>query len=117
MVSPQSRARTTDLNPLVIGIVTLSGGDDKKYYMSQDRIFGQKNPHIFYNVDSEGKRTLFNRDFSYMRERRLREQSKKEQGKRFLSGEHSPPTKWNGIIGDLISGSADMSFAALSVSK
>lgn len=89
----------------------------KKYFMSEDRIFGQKNEKIFYNLDSEGKRTQFNRDFTYMKERLVKEQSKQQRREKLRNGEVAQNTKWNGIIGDLIIGSADMSFAALSVSK
>lgn len=91
---------------------------DKKYFMSEDRIFGQKNQHVFYKLDHEGKRTQFNRDFTYMEERLVKEQrQQQEQRQKLRNGEEVSNTKWNGIIGDLISGSADMSFAALSVSK
>lgn len=86
--------------------------------MSEDRIFGQKNQHVFYKLDHEGKRTQFNRDFTYMQERLMKEQrQQQEQRQKLRNGEEVSNTKWNGIIGDLISGSADMSFAALSVSK
>lgn len=85
--------------------------------MSEDRIFGQKNPHVFYKPDNDGKRTVFNRDFSYMEERRLREQSRSEARQKLRNEELVQGARWNGIIGDLISGSADMSFAALSVTK
>lgn len=111
---------------LVIISIPIAADADKKYFMSEDKIFGQKNPHIFYKLDAEGKRTQFNRDFAYMTERRLREQAKNQDRQRSpkegAAALSSPPvavqsTKWNGIIGDLIIGSADMSFAALSVSK
>lgn len=85
--------------------------------MSEDKIFGFKNQHIFYKLDSEGKRTQFNRDFSYMVERREREDLKQQQIGGQNKGKSTTNLKWNGIIGDLIDGSADMSFAALSVSK
>lgn len=85
--------------------------------MSEDRIFGQKNEHVFYKQDIEGKWTQFNRDFTYMTERHAKETFKLQQRHKIRNGEEATNTKWNGIIGDLISGSADMSFAALSVSK
>lgn len=89
----------------------------KKYFMNEEKIFGQKNPHVFYNLDAEGKRTQFNRDFGYMKELREKENAVNAQRKKSRNREVVQQTKWNGIIGDLISGSADMSFAALSVSK
>lgn len=85
--------------------------------MNEEKIFGQKNSHVFYKLDAEGKRSQFNRDFSYMETRRLKDQAKSERRQKLRNGEVVQQTKWNGIIGDLISGSADMSFAALSVSK
>lgn len=88
---------------------------DKKYFMNADRIFGQKNQHVFYKLDRDGKRTQFNRDFGYMEERLDKEQATNARRHKLRNGEVQ--VKWNGIIGDLISGSADMSFAALSVSK
>lgn len=95
----------------------LLAAKDKKYFMSDEKIFGQKNPHVFYKLDAEGKPTKFNRDFSYMKDRREKDVAANTQKQKLRKAEAVPETKWNGIIGDLISGSADMSFAALSVSK
>lgn len=85
----------------------------RRYYMNEEKIFGRKNEHIFYKADKEGHMTEFNRDFGYM-EKRLREDVLQAARN---SHRKRDRVKWNGIIGDLIAGSADMSFAALSVSK
>lgn len=49
-------------------------------------------------------------------EEQLRDKSEKSSRK-FDNKKYHEQSQWNGIIGDLVAGSADMSFAPLSVSK
>lgn len=56
------------------------------------------------------------KNFFFQKERekfinQVKSHNKKQQEKRALR------TKWNGIVGDLVAGVADMSFAPLSISK
>lgn len=53
-------------------------------------------------------------------EEHLRERSGSDKGERNarrFDKKYQEQSQWNGIIGDLVAGSADMSFAPLSVSK
>lgn len=61
----------------------------------------------------------FNRSQDPIQEQ-LRERDKiidRDRNVRKFNKKHHEQSQWNGIIGDLVAGSADMSFAPLSVSK
>ncbi|XP_055687535.1 uncharacterized protein LOC129792482 isoform X2 [Lutzomyia longipalpis] len=99
-------AEDTKNLPVATGHKSPTDGDDdleKRYRSNSDpnNIFGRKNQKKFFTTS--GQRIDADADTVNIRSSTER---------RSLRGD-----QWNGIIGDLVSGSADMSFAALSVSK
>lgn len=87
-------------------------------YIVSDELFGSKQI-ISYNKKSSVVGNLhpshdFNRSQDPIQEQ-LRERDKANARK--FNKKHHEHSQWNGIIGDLVAGTADMSFAPLSVSK
>lgn len=88
-------------------------------YIVGDEVFGTK--QIVKRTSSGSQTREFNRSTVIAPsthdtfEEQLKERDKKER--KFDRKFHLEQTQWNGIIGDLVAGSADMSFAPLSVSK
>ncbi|KAG5670729.1 hypothetical protein PVAND_000973 [Polypedilum vanderplanki] len=78
-------------------------------YIVSDELFGSK------QIVSNKKSNIH--DFNRSQDP-IQEQSKERErsARKFNKKQHDQP-QWNGIIGDLVAGSADMSFAPLSVSK
>lgn len=50
-------------------------------------------------------------------EEQIWEREKNERNARKFNKKYHEQSQWNGIVGDLVAGTADMSFAPLSVSK
>lgn len=84
-------------------------------YIVSDELFGSKQvkkiiqPEVSRPIDAVQEHL---RD----REREREKERNDKNNRRFNRKTHDQST-WNGIVGDLVIGSADMSFAPLSVSK
>lgn len=87
-------------------------------YIVSDELFGSRqlapkkillSPEANRPIDAEQEH-LRDRD-------REREQERIEKNNRMFNRRIHDQSMWNGIVGDLVVGSADMSFAPLSVSK
>lgn len=94
-------------------------------YIVSDELFGSKQvmkKNILLNPDSYQSNGPIDavqehlRDRERERERELERDRSERNSRRFNRKIHDQST-WNGIVGDLVVGSADMSFAPLSVSK
>jgi hypothetical protein len=82
-------------------------------YLVSDDLFGSKQVFTSGSFRKSGIQHEFNHSQDPMQEQ-LRD---KERNARKFNRRHHEQPQWNGIIGDLVTGSADMSFAPLSVSK
>lgn len=90
-------------------------------YLVGDELFGTK--ELVRRSASGGQTREFNRSSVIAPsthdtfEEQLWEREKNERNSRKFNKRYHEQSQWNGIIGDLVAGSADMSFAPLSVSK
>lgn len=80
-------------------------------YIVGDELFGSKEIRREDFLESLEKYQQYQRDLQSERERDV-----EKHQRRFNSRAHDRSI-WNGIVGDLVVGTADMSFAPLSVSK
>lgn len=79
-------------------------------YIVGDELFGSKTLRREDFLDSLEKYQHYQQDSLYERER-------VEKNHRRFNRKVRDQSMWNGIVGDLVVGTADMSFAPLSVSK
>lgn len=84
-------------------------------YIVSDELFGSKQvkkiiqPEVSRPIDAVQE---------HLRDReREREKERSDKNNRRFNRKTHDQSAWNGIVGDLVIGSADMSFAPLSVSK
>lgn len=107
-------------------------GFEYHLYIVRDELFGtkqilkrydQQNQYQFSDRQENLHEVTKERDKERDREREREKDRDKESSRRNKSGVHYSNRRindnfvWNGIVGDLVSGTADMSFAPLSVSK
>lgn len=92
-------------------------------YIVSDELFGskqvmvKKNP-ILMNPESNRSSGPLDAAAEHLRDRqREREREQTDRNHRRFNRKELDQSTWNGIVGDLVVGSADMSFAPLSVSK
>jgi glutamate receptor ionotropic, NMDA 3A len=85
-------------------------------YIVSDELFGSKqiNRKGIFSVPPRELNRTHETIFDQLRDRDKNEKDKNAQR---LNKKHHEQSQWNGIVGDLVTGSADMSFAPLSVSK
>lgn len=90
-------------------------------YLVSDELFGSK--ELIRRTASGALSRDFNRSSVIAPsthdtfEEQMWEREKNERNARKFNKRYHEQSQWNGIIGDLVAGSADMSFAPLSVSK
>jgi glutamate receptor ionotropic, NMDA 3A len=89
-------------------------------YIVSDELFGSKQmmrqQNILQNVIDTSR--PIDAVQEHLRDRdREREKERFERNNRRFNKKNPDQSAWNGIVGDLVVGSADMSFAPLSVSK
>lgn len=87
-------------------------------YIVSDELFGSK--QIISNRKSgiQSSSHEFNHSHGSIQEQlRERDKADRDRSNRKFNKKQHEQSQWNGIIGDLVAGSADMSFAPLSVSK
>ena len=90
-------------------------------YIVGDELFGSK--QLMRRSSSGSQTREFNRSTVIAPsthdtfEEQLRGDNSERQNSKKFDRKYLEQTHWNGIVGDLISGTADMSFAPLSVSK
>lgn len=77
---------------------------------SFERKYDLKKNQIYNRQQDDRKKYFIDLQQENIDKRRRNDDEKNLQNKKVIN-------QWNGIMGDLVSGSADMSFAALSVSK
>lgn len=77
---------------------------------SFERKYDLKKNQIYNRQQADRKKYFIDLQQENIDKRRRNDDEKNLQNKKVIN-------QWNGIMGDLVSGSADMSFAALSVSK
>ncbi|KAL7022948.1 hypothetical protein ACKWTF_012435 [Chironomus riparius] len=86
-------------------------------YIVGDELFGSKQI-ISKKSGIQTSSHEFNRSHGPIQEQlRERDKADRERSSRRFNKKQHEQSQWNGIIGDLVAGSADMSFAPLSVSK
>lgn len=83
-------------------------------YIVSDELFGSRQI-VVGNGYNKKTGIEFNHPQDPIQEQ-LKERDRERVARKFNKKHHDQP-QWNGIIGDLVAGSADMSFAPLSVSK
>lgn len=86
-------------------------------YIVSDELFGSKQVLSMRKSAIHPSLHDFNRTHNPFQEQlRDRDKVDRDRSSRRFNKKHEQ-SQWNGIIGDLVAGSADMSFAPLSVSK
>lgn len=89
-------------------------------YIVSDELFGSKQMKkgVLLNPETNQSHGPIDAIQEHLRDReREREQDQNERTNRRFNRRNHDQSTWNGIVGDLVVGSADMSFAPLSVSK
>lgn len=91
-------------------------------YIVSDELFGSKQvmmkKNILMNPESNRSSGPLDPVAEHLRDReRERERERTDGNHRRFNRKELDQSTWNGIVGDLVVGSADMSFAPLSVSK
>jgi hypothetical protein len=99
-------------------------GFEYHLYIVRDEVFGTKQILKRYDQQNQYQYSDRQENLELARDReRERERESRDRDRRNKSGSYLSNRRindnfvWNGIVGDLVSGSADMSFAPLSVSK
>lgn len=89
-------------------------------YIVSDELFGSKQvkKSVLLNPDTNHSFGPIDAVQEHLRDReREPERDRNERNNRRFNRKVYDQSTWNGIVGDLVVGSADMSFAPLSVSK
>lgn len=87
-------------------------------YIVSDELFGSKQVAKKLVVQTPEAARPIDAVQEHLRDRdREREKEKTDKNHRRFNRKLHDHSSWNGIVGDLVVGSADMSFAPLSVSK
>lgn len=86
-------------------------------YIVGDELFGSKQVKKSILLNPEANRPLDAVQESLRDRDREREKERNDKNNRRFNRRTHDQSAWNGIVGDLVVGSADMSFAPLSVSK
>lgn len=91
-------------------------------YIVSDELFGSRQvmmkKNIMMNPESNRSSGPLDAVAEHLRDReREREKDRMDRNQRKFNRKALDQSTWNGIVGDLVVGSADMSFAPLSVSK